>query len=238
MNQQQKSWQANHPSLYLFLPMPIQIAGANDCIYSISARFGYPWATLWDHPENKHLREQGRSPHCLQKGDSVFIPPITPKFVTVSTGKAHKFTLSLPPVELRLLLHDEYEKPRKNLRYELTVENKLYQGQTDEAGKIFVMIPAHATQATLRLFEQRDEKMVIVDKIDLNIGALDPAISTTGVQGRLQNLGIPCGRIDGKYGSATREGVANFQRSQALPVDGESTYATQQALIKCHEHED
>jgi peptidoglycan hydrolase-like protein with peptidoglycan-binding domain len=52
------------------------------------------------------------------------------------------------------------------------------------------------------------------------------------LQRALARLGYPPGKIDGQYGSATTQALANFQRANKLTADGILGPATLAALTR------
>ena len=70
--------------------------------------------------------------------------------------------------------------------------------------------------------------------MELNLGALHPVATETGVQQRLQNLGFDCGKIDGVVGPRTRGAIRNFQGSVGLNIDGKLTPETRNKLKEEH----
>ncbi|GAA6619260.1 peptidoglycan-binding protein [Scytonema sp. NUACC26] len=67
-----------------------------------------------------------------------------------------------------------------------------------------------------------------VDRGDICLGERSPRVEI--LQRRLQDIGLFQGRITNYYGSATRNAVAQFQRSRGLEAHGFVNYQTWQAL--------
>ena len=63
----------------------------------------------------------------------------------------------------------------------------------DGDGVIEQPIPPGVTQAKLTLGEGDEEEV-----FTLQIGHVDPIDTDSGIQARLNNLGYPCGSVDGK----------------------------------------
>jgi N-acetylmuramoyl-L-alanine amidase len=68
----------------------------------------------------------------------------------------------------------------------------------------------------------------------LQIGHLDPVEETTGIQGRLNNLGFDCGEVDGIIGPQTEAAVRAFQDEHSLEADGIPGPKTQAKLKEVH----
>ena len=85
-------------------------------------------------------------------------------------------------------------------------------------------------ETTAYLFVQPVDKNYEEQKSTLKLGALDPIDETTGIQGRLYNLGHYTGKIDGIKGPETEDAIRAFQEKYGLKVDGEPGPATQAKL--------
>ncbi len=59
----------------------------------------------------------------------------------------------------------------------------------------------------------------------------EPSAAVFDVQGRLRSLGFDAGQPDGLYGEQTRAGVMAFQQARGLPVTGNLSCATWQAML-------
>ncbi len=73
-----------------------------------------------------------------------------------------------------------------------------------------------------------------VDEYNLKFGEMDPLTEISGVQGRLNNLGFPCGPIDGILGLRTCQALKRFQSREDLPITGRPDDATLQKLKEVH----
>ena len=73
-----------------------------DCISSIAEENGFFWETVWNHPENKELKELREDPNILFPGDIVFVPDIRPKEVSEPTNQVHKYQVKNAPAKLTL----------------------------------------------------------------------------------------------------------------------------------------
>jgi N-acetylmuramoyl-L-alanine amidase len=66
------------------------------------------------------------------------------------------------------------------------------------------------------------------------LGGLDPVNTPTGVQARLTNLGLDCGKIDGIIGPRTRLALERFQIKHNLEPTSELDDATLSRLESIH----
>ena len=69
-----------------------------------------------------------------------------------------------------------------------------------------------------------------VTERELLLGGVDPIDQVSGVQGRLNNLGFDCGKIDGICGEHTRAAIREYQRSRKLAETGSPDEATRRQL--------
>lgn len=74
----------------------------------------------------------------------------------------------------------------------------------------------------------------MLEEIPLQIGWLDPANETSGVVGRLNNLGFDAGPPAVFMGQYARDAIRKFQYSENLPVTGQVDGATLGRLIQRH----
>jgi len=201
-----------------------------DCISSLAKRFGFAdYKTIYDHPENARLKQQRYNPNVLFPGDAVFIPDVERKKVDAASAQTHRFQLKNNKTLLRLVLQDSDETPLANLRYELTIDQQTFEGVTSGEGKLEQKIPADAKQGSIVLYEGGVGGSAL-STFSLNIGDLDPVEELTGVQSRLNNLGIACGKVDGKLGPKTEAALTEFQRRHGLARTGKPDQAPRAKL--------
>jgi len=153
-----------------------------DCIYSIAARTGHRWQSLWDHPENRELRQSRRDPGILLPGDRVFLPPLAVKTLELESGKRHRIVVDGQLVSLRLRMCDPDGEPIASAGYELRVGGDTIPCTTDADGHLEIRVPALAEEA--RLVDRTTG-----EAFTLRIGHMDPAGSAAAVRKRLANLG-------------------------------------------------
>lgn len=190
---------------------------------SIADAHGYFWETLWDHPDNSDLRKTRRNPEALLSGDRVTLPDKQPRWAACRTGQRHVFKRRGVPVRIRLQLTRGATEPLGSRRYELEVEGRTYTGTTEADGLLEQWISTRARTATLRVWIDEDEEPWVVE---LRIGHLDPLETTSGLRGRLENLGFTCGEDGEKLSAALRA----FQESAGLTATGEIDGATLEKL--------
>jgi hypothetical protein len=204
-----------------------------ECISYIAHANGFVPCTLWQHTDNRELREKRSDPNVLLPGDVVVVPDRTVRYVKCATGKKHTFRRKGIPEVLDLQLRDAHDEPRSYEPYELIIEGResVY-GETDENGRLYERMPWNAAKATLRL---RDGQ----ETYELSLRHLDPlstdgAANPSGIQARLNNLGYSCGEVTDTLGERTKIALYCFQIDSGLEPSGEPDEATLSALEAAH----
>jgi hypothetical protein len=201
------------------------VVGPGDCLSSIAKRFGFRWETLWELPENADLRSVRKNPNILLPGDKLTIPDLRKKELDRPSDQHHKFLAKVARAKL-VMRFKEDGVARAGERYSLCVDGNWRDGTLDGDGTLTESIPPDA----------KTGKVILdgVEEIPLNFGMLDPITETSGVQGRLLNLGYSPGPIDGKWGPHTAAALRDFQASQRLRRTGKLDDATRDALVAAH----
>lgn len=204
--------------------MPWHEVQQGDCLSRIAAGAGVPWQRVWQHPQNRELRDLRQSPHVLYPGDMVFVPEPEPRRASAPTERRTRFVARGTTVEFRLRLTLN-GRPRRGLAYRL--EPGPYpplEGVTDADGWIIASLPATALFGLLRLGDGSE-------RYEIALGHLDPADTLEGVQGRLAMLGYYGGAIDGAWSDDLARSIRRFQRAQGLVASGRVSAATRSALV-------
>ncbi len=201
-----------------------------DCLFSIAERHSFFWQTLWDHSRNAELRESRKNPNVLCEGDNVFVPDREEKTLDIETEQCHRFRKKGVPYLIRFRLLKEGE-PRATLRYVFTLENKNYEGMSDDDGFVEILVPRTSGQGKLTLYENEEEEAE--EKYTLNVGYLDTVDTLTGIQQRLRNLGFPC-KVSGTMDEGTKLAIASFRRKHGPEGPGEIDDALRERLQELH----
>lgn len=211
--------------------MPSQhVVRQGDCISSIAAEHGFHPDTIWNDPANAELKKTRKNPNVLYEGDVVVVPDPRLKEESRPSDQRHKFVHKGVPELLCIVLVDEYDEPRKNVRYTLTIDGlHTRQGTTDGDGQLKEPISPNARQGRLIVGEGEDQ-----EEYALDLGHLDPVTEISGVQMRLWNLGYDCGPPDGVHGPRTIDAIKKFQLQRGLTASGELDDATRQKLVEIH----
>lgn len=211
--------------------MSIHTAAPNDTLFTIAKKHGFRnWRAIYDHPANQRLRAQRPDPMVLAPGDEVFVPDKQPSKFHNDTGRTHRFRLAAPKCFVAVYLRDDDGNPYARCKYELTLDGQTLQGLTTDAGLVSHEVRHDLAEAVLTLWKDPSDPTDTAEWT-LEIGALDPVDTISGVQSRLRNLGHPIDEITGTMDDATRNALREFQRfmGHAQP-SGELDDATRRAL--------
>ncbi len=200
--------------------MPIDhVVRHGECFLSISDRYGFFPETLWNHAENRELKQQREDPNVLQAGDVVHVPDLTRKDEDKADKKRHRFRRKGVPGKLKIRLLDNGE-PRAHVAYRLIIDGAITEGQTDGDGFVEQDLPPSATQCEL-IVDREDGG---TDHYHFNFGTVDPIDTEAGQRHRLHDLG---------YDTADHaEALRAFQRDHDLEPTGQ---ANDQTLSKLQE---
>ncbi len=207
------------------MPVNYQVK-QGDCISSIAFEHGFFADTIWNHPSNAELKEKREDPNILMPGDVVFVPDKRLKEVSEPTNFVHKFKCKNTPEKFKIQLLIA-EEPRAGEEYELEIENLKFAGKTDSQGRIEQSIPPNAKKGKLILAEGTEVYQLL-------LGNLNPSDEITGAQGRLWNLGLYFGAIDGKMSDDLEEALQEFQFARNIEPNGELNQATKDALEQAY----
>lgn len=192
-----------------------------DCIYSIAAKYGFPWKVLWNHPDNAALKQQRKDPNVLLPGDVVMVPDLRKKDVSCATDANHPFQLNGSPAKLSLQMLDRNHNPRKGLKYSISIDGVVQTGTTNGQGKINHSIQPDAKKATLTLQDGQN-----VEKYEVNLGHVNPIDHPTGGQQRMENLGLK--------GMDPKIALMWFQKKNGLQQSGQLDAPTLAKLKSVH----
>jgi N-acetylmuramoyl-L-alanine amidase len=201
-----------------------------DCIESIAFRNGHFWEYLWDHIDNKELKDTRKNPNTLLPNDKVTIPPLRRRDEKAATDRIHKFKRKGVPSRIHITVKFEGEL-RANEPYVLRIDDKEFSSTTSASGEIIHPIPPDAVSGELWVGKGGD-----MQQFSLKLGWIDPITELSGVQARLANLGFFGGEPDGEWTDETAVAIGEFQESQKLKVTSELDEATKKALEDCYKN--
>jgi len=235
------------------MPKLKHIVRPGECLISLAARYGQSVESIWNHPDNRTLRDGGREPELLKEGDEVTLETAAPRGNQIDAQQRHTFGAEVPAAWLRLRLvepvyeheehHDEperrqegsdvhYEAPRPpdqrseplaHVAYRFELGGFQVEGETDGDGVISERIPASAGSQGTLIVRPGQAKS---SRLRVLLGYLDPVGEPSGVAQRLRNLGYGPARGD----DGLRDGLAAFQRAHELEESGAFDTATKQKL--------
>ena len=207
-----------------------------ETLASIALTYGFSkWENIWYDKKNSKIREKN-DPASISPGLRIYIPGITVKEESHESNYKYRFRKKTPKVWLRLIFRDQDGLVRTGMKYELILENQLktFNGETDENGRIEILIPADTSKCFLKLIDKSNVE--IDEKINLFVNSLDSLDSLSGILARLSNLGYYCGVIEGDFDTEVESAIRFFQEDQkGLTATGQLDYKTKQALFKIHD---
>jgi N-acetylmuramoyl-L-alanine amidase len=213
--------------------MPSYTIKPGDYLVRIAEEHGFfDYKTIWDHAQNKALKDKRKDPNVLHPGDELFIPDKTPKKESGSTEQTHKFKIKRGKLLLRLVIEDLYGKPVANAKCDLTVDGALFKVTSNGDGLIEKEIPLTSKAGELVVTDGETPLKNV--KLPIEIGHLDPVEEVSGQKARLSNLGYYLGSLDKDDPAQFKSAVEEFQCDQGLAVDGDCGPNTQAKLKKVH----
>lgn len=203
-------------------------------LLGIAARQGFDADEVWEHEDNRELRDTRASGQVLAPGDVLFIPDAEEAVCGLDPETLNRYRAPMPRAALCMQLHEAGE-PLANARYRISGLRVPVEGTTDGEGRIEEEVPAHVGELQLELPDRDGEAMV------LRLGHYDPPHTEAGLRQRLRGAGA-LGELDGvEYdlpGMRSRdeeleelaEALRRFQRDRDLEETGEADRATRDAL--------
>ena len=208
--------------------MPVRkVVRDGDSVIKFSEHYGFAAETIWSDAANADLKKVRPDMNVLVPGDVVVIPDKKLKQEKRPTGKRHRFRRKGVPAIFRLQLFDG-DWPRKNQKYQLTVDGQQYEGTTDDKGVLEQYVPTTAAEGQLVIGTDQAT-------FTLKFGFLRPASDLAGVQRRLTNMGFVCDNTDGDMTDQTTEAIMAFQAHFGLKQTGELDDATLDKLEHVHD---
>jgi len=185
-----------------------------DCISSIAFEKGFFPDTIWNHSENKNLKDAREDPNVLLPGDIVHIPDKRLKEVSEPTNQVYKYKVKNTPAYLHLILKFGGE-PLKNEPYILEIGDEKIEGKVDAEGKLRVPLSPDIKSAKLTVGETGRELQYTLD-----LGQLDPIDEIFGFKKRLYNLGYDPGKLDASTNDDFENAIRAFEADNKLEPTG------------------
>jgi len=211
-------------------------AKPGDDIPSLAARYKLRrWQQIWNHSDNAELKSRRADPSMLNPGDRVVIPDPEKKQVGKPSGDKHRFQTGSDKIRICLVMKDRDDKPIASRPYTLTIDDvEIAKQSTGADGKIEHEIPAGAKSGLLE-FAPDAKHPDLQFKWKLHLGWMNPVDEVRGIQGRLRNLGYPCGPVDGKIGKLTRAAIAMYEKDKGRDPSGKISDTIRNELLKQHD---
>lgn len=187
---------------------------------------------LWNLAENQSLAAAGRTPATLAPGDSLFIPDLKTRQLSVGPETRRAVTVKTRPVRLRLTLQRLGGKPVAGTPVTLKFGDSTTSLTTDGEGGLEVPLEEGAEAGELVLGGA--ETALARVRIPVLVGHLDPVTVITGQEARLNSLGYRAGTAGDPGALPFRSAVEEFQCDERLVVDGVCGPKTQDRLVKVH----
>ena len=203
-----------------------------ECVSSLANEYGLLKKTIWESDRNSALRKKRKDQHVLYPGDTLYIPAIEPYSISTNTGRKYIITRKGFPEKLSVRFLDHLGMPDSNAPFLLhitdakTIFHQDILSELDDNGFINEYISPSTKEAKITLRGRWGE-----ESYTMAIGYLDPESTISGLQARLNNLGIDIGDIDNKLGEKTQGGIMQFQQYHNLTPNGEFDSQTINKLI-------
>lgn len=211
------------------------IVKQGECLSSIADAYGLSsWTILYNDPHNADFKAKRPNPNLIYPGDELYIPDLTPLSESVPADGRHIFVATFPPTYLNVRVQDPEDRAIAQAPFELAMETLTLTGATDGDGWIRAEIPAWAQLGYLRVWPNPADSETTIGW-QMKLGHLNPIETVSGVKGRLNNLGYPCGELNDEEDEIYRDAVIQFQADKGLMVDGIVGPQTRGALLDLHQ---
>jgi N-acetylmuramoyl-L-alanine amidase len=191
----------------------VHVVQQGDCLASIAAEYGFAdGKVLYAAAENAAFRKLRPDPNLIFPGDEVVIPDPRPKVLTLATGKAHPFVMTVPRRTVRVRLDLPDDRSLSGQPFELMVGEHTIKGRVADKNMIEAEVPAATTMATLSLPDLGLTLRLAVGHLDPVRHGLQGDSIPSGIQARLHNLGFFAGEPSGVMDAETTSAMCRFQR--------------------------
>ena len=163
-----------------------------DCLQSLALANGFgDGKKIYDAPENADLRKLRAVPAAVAPGDTVVIPDLKPRTLSLPNEQVHNLVVRRPKAVLRVVVCDEAGEPIAGKSYELTLGETTIQGTTTGDGVVEQPLPLDVTEATLLVHEESSKDQGRW-RWHLTMATLEGSDTPRGQWQRLVNLGYWC----------------------------------------------
>jgi N-acetylmuramoyl-L-alanine amidase len=205
-----------------------------DCISRLAMAGRIAPSAIMNHPANAELFSRHDNPHVLTPGESVYIPEPKQKTCQAHTDLHHRYLLTRPNTQLRIVLEQDDGSVLANTLYQLLVSGKTLEGSTDGDGLLVHDIDPAPTEAWLMVRAPNQQGSLLAYRWHLQIGRLQPVSEPQGVRQRLRNLGFAGRGTSEPSQLAWTQAARRFQKQEQLTESGEADAQTQAQLKANH----
>lgn len=201
--------------------MTEHIVKQGECLSSLAHAYGLPGPNkIANWPVNAGVMGERSNVNIMLPGDHLEIPEKISRIECCSSEQRHRFRRHMCRTLLKIRLLDQNSEPHDNMRYQLNVDGRMYEGNTDDDGRIEHAVDPVAVRGELKVWLREDNESNHTYIWPLAIGCLDPKGKPSGAQGRLRNLGYEPGPVDGDVDDETESAVCTYQEEEGLSTDG------------------
>ncbi len=156
-----------------------------DYLLSLAYRFGFDADAVWKDAKNTNLQQLRQNPNILYPGDVLYIPDenVPPVMKTLATGTTNTFVSNAPTVTVSVTFTSDDGSALASMPCQVQELPELTGLQTDEHGLITLDVPVTFDAVTVTFASSGDA-------FELQLGAMDPVDTPSGMFKRLQNLGL------------------------------------------------
>lgn len=198
-----------------------------DYLAKLAHVYGFDADEVWNDPKNDEIRAIRKDHGILAPGDVIFLPVKPRDGLPIEKGTTNRYTVTIPKVDVRLVIKDDAGDPVAGERYIVEGLGSAPEGTTGPDGAVSFAVPVHVREVSL-LFPQRNARMVV------RVGDLDPLEESSGVAGRLRNLGFLHTSAGASSDAHMAAALRAFQRAHGLPETGSLDEDTRRALKDIH----
>lgn len=201
------------------------IVQQGDYLDKIAFEHGCTPEDIWGHKKNSTLRQIRSDGSILNPGDLLWVPASEPQEFDLKAGELNIYEIDVSETQLKLFLVSE----GKRLADEPYVVIELPSDKEQKSGpdgSVLLEVPVTLESITIALPKRGYS-------FSVRLGHLDPIGEFSGIIRRLENLGY---LFEGSLASESEvsEAIGAFQLAAGLPVTGELSAATRDALVKAH----
>ncbi len=196
-----------------------------DYLTQLAHDLGFDKDSVWQDDKNADLRAKRPNPEILYPGDLLYLPEKEPAPSEMAQGSENSYAADVPTVKVTLVFTNA-DPSLANEPFE--VEGlPLTTGTTDGDGQFEFDVPVIVREFTVTFKNQEYTYHVLV-------GSVDPATEESGIRTRLSNLGLYRRAADDEDADALAGAVAEFQRTNSIPITGAVDDATREAIVAAH----